>query len=120
MRRSCGDRRGFRDHHRSGGAGWRILLAVKPVRRRTAVVAAAGVLVARKAAELRRLGTPAAVQTTTAPAPGPLDGATAGWTVKADGRITDLAVLPGRGEVVYVEELAHRSWRATAVDAHTG
>jgi len=120
--------RRWRDHPRSGGAGWRILLAVKPVRRRTAVIAAAvvvavavpGVVVARQAAELRRLGTPATVRTTAAPAPPPLDGASAGWTVKADGRITDLAVLPGRGEVVYVEEVAHRSWRATAVDARTG
>jgi outer membrane protein assembly factor BamB len=103
-------------------------LTVKPVRRRTAVIAAVvvvavaapGAVVAGKVAGLRRLGTPVTVQTTPAPAPGPLAGDRAGWTAKADGRITDLAVLPGRGEVVYVEALAQRSWRATAVDAHTG
>jgi outer membrane protein assembly factor BamB len=78
-----------------------------------------GIFVAGKAAGLRRLGTPVHVVTTDAPAPGPLT-ATEGFTVKADGRVTDLAVLPDRGEVVYVEEVAHRSWRATAVDARTG
>ena len=31
-----------------------------------------------------------------------------------------MAVVPARGLVVYVEEVAHRSWRATAVDASTG
>jgi outer membrane protein assembly factor BamB len=40
--------------------------------------------------------------------------------VPAKGRVTDAVVLPSRGEVIYVEEVAHRSWRATAVDAHTG
>ena len=103
-------------------------VAVNAPRRRTAVIAGIvvvalagpGLFVAGKVASLRRLGTPVHAQTTAAPAPGPLDGASAGWTVKADGRITDLAVLPGRGEVVYVEELAHRAWQATAVDAHTG
>jgi outer membrane protein assembly factor BamB len=101
---------------------------VHALRRRpvlTAVVvvlalAVPGLFVAGKAAGLRRLGTPVGEQTTSAPAPAALDDGKVGWTVKADGRITDLAVLPGRGEVVYVEELARRSWRATAVDAHTG
>ena len=78
-----------------------------------------GLFVAGKVAGLRRLGTPARATTTAAPAPAPLGGQV-GWTVRADGRITDLAVLPGRGEVLYVEEVAHRSWRATALDAHTG
>jgi len=59
---------------------------------------------------------------TDAPAPAPLaaDGPSVRWTVKADGRITDVAVLPGKGLVIYVEEVGRRSWRATAVDAHTG
>jgi outer membrane protein assembly factor BamB len=84
-----------------------------------------GLFVARKVAGLGRLGTPASVVTTDAPAPGPLPPAagpagTTLWRVAAQGRVTDAAILPARGEVIYVEEVAHRSWRATAVDAHTG
>jgi outer membrane protein assembly factor BamB len=79
----------------------------------------AGVFVADKAEGLRQLGTPVRLVTAGTPAPAPLGG-TNGFAVKADGRLTDLAVLPGRGEVVYVEEVAHRVWQATAVDAHTG
>jgi outer membrane protein assembly factor BamB len=94
-----------------------------------------GLFVAREAAGLRRLGTPVHAVTAgaTAPAPLPLGtsasgpagapgvpGGTSGWTVKADGRLADLAVIPSLGEVIYVEEVAYRSWRATAVDAHTG
>ncbi|HEY0398421.1 MAG TPA: PQQ-binding-like beta-propeller repeat protein [Acidimicrobiia bacterium] len=89
------------------------------------------VFVARKAAGLRRLGTPASVVTTAAPAPAPLTAAagpaggtatqpTTLWTVPSQGRVTDAAIVPALGEVIYVEEVAHRSWRATAVDAHTG
>jgi outer membrane protein assembly factor BamB len=33
--------------------------------------------------------------------------------------VTDVAVLPSLGLVIYVEEVAHRSWKATAVDART-
>jgi outer membrane protein assembly factor BamB len=82
-------------------------------------VVGSGVFVAEKADGLRQLGTPVHQVTTAAPPPAPLGG-TNGFVIKADGRLTDLAVLPGRGEVVYVEEVAHRVWRATAVDAHTG
>jgi len=82
-------------------------------------IVGAGVFVAGKADGLRRLGTPLRQVTTDAPPPAPLGG-TKGFAVTADGRLTDLAVLPGRGEVVYVEEVAHRVWQATAVDAHTG
>jgi outer membrane protein assembly factor BamB len=82
-------------------------------------VAVPGVFVAGKAAGLNRLGTPVRAVTTSAPRPAPLGG-TNGWVVKADGRVADLAVLPGLGEVIYVEEVAHRLWRATAVDARTG
>jgi len=78
-----------------------------------------GIFVARKAAGLGRLGTPVHETTTDAPPPGPLRG-TDGWAVKADGRLTDVAILPNRGEVIYVEEVAPRVWRATAVDAQTG
>ncbi len=96
-------------------------------------VIGAGVFVADKAEGLRRLGTPVRKVTTAAPAPAPLrlaptavspitpiGAGTTGWAKTADGRLTDLAVLPGRGEVVYVEEVAHRVWQASAVDAHTG
>lgn len=83
------------------------------------VLAVPGGLVARKANGLRRLGTPVRQVTTDAPAPGALSG-NVGWVVKAEGRITDVAVVPARGLVVYVEEVARRSWRATAVDARTG
>jgi outer membrane protein assembly factor BamB len=84
-------------------------------------LAVPGVFAVRKAAGLRRLGTPVHRVTTESPSPGPLQpGATAGWTIKADGRITDVAVVPTRGLVVYVEEVARRSWRATAVDASAG
>ena len=82
-------------------------------------VALPGVFVAGKAAGLDRLGTPVHEVTTDAPPPAPLGG-TNGWAVKADGRLSDLAVLPGRGEVIYVAEVARRVWRATAVDARTG
>jgi outer membrane protein assembly factor BamB len=87
----------------------------------------AGLLGARTAAGLGRLGTPASVVTTDVPAPGPLPpaagpaaGRTTLWSVQAKGRVTDAAIVPALGEVIYVEEVAHRSWRATAVDAHTG
>ena|GEM_PF-5339974 len=83
------------------------------------IVVGAGVFVAGKVQGLRRLGTPVRLVTARTPAPGPLGG-TDGFAVKADGRLTDLAVLPGRGEVVYVEEVARRVWQATAVDARTG
>jgi outer membrane protein assembly factor BamB len=101
-------------------------------RRRVAVIVAVvllaaavpGALVARKAAGLRRLGTPVRLVTSTAPPPAPLDtgpgAAPIHWTITPEGRITDVAVLPAKGLVVYVEEVSHRSWRATAVDAHTG
>jgi outer membrane protein assembly factor BamB len=112
---------------------------IAPRRRLTAVigilvlaVVLPGLFVARKAAGLRRLGTPIHAVTTDAAAPAPLPlgpstsgpagapGAPGGWTVTADGRLADLAVVPSRGEVIYVEEVAYRSWRATAVDARTG
>ena len=85
-------------------------------------LAAPGLFAVRKVSGLRQLGTPVRQVTSNAPAPGPLQpgGAPIRWTVKADGRVTDVAVLPSRGLVVYVEEVARRSWRATAVDAHTG
>jgi outer membrane protein assembly factor BamB len=101
---------------------------VNPSRRRIVAVVAVlafavpAVLAARKATTLRRLGTPVSRITTDVPAPAPLAG-TVGWTVKPEGRagrITDVAVLPATGLVVYVEEVARRSWRATAVDAATG
>ena len=81
-----------------------------------------GVFVARKVAGLRQLGTPVRQVTTDAPAPValPAAGAPVGWTVRSDGRVTDVAVLPARGLAIYVEEVAHRSWKATAVDARTG
>jgi len=81
-----------------------------------------GVFVARKAAGLRQLGTPVRQVTTNAPVPAalPAAGAPVRWTVRSDGRVTDVAVLPARGLVIYVEEVAHRSWKATAVDARTG
>ena len=82
-------------------------------------LAATGAFAAQEAEGLGRLGTPVRQVTAAAPPPAPLGG-TNGFMVKADGRLTDLAVLPGRGEVVYVEEVAHRVWRATAVDARTG
>jgi outer membrane protein assembly factor BamB len=93
------------------------------------VLAAAAVLVGvpgfvavRKAAVLRQLGTPVHQLSSDAPVPAPLpaDGDPIHWTVRPDGRVTDVAVLPARGLVVYVEEVARRSWRATAVDARTG
>jgi outer membrane protein assembly factor BamB len=86
------------------------------------VLAVPGALAARKAAGLRRLGTPVHQESTTAPAPAalPAEGDPIRWTVRSEGRVTDVAVLPARGLVIYVEEVAHRSWRATAVDARTG
>src|SRR5688572_31200765 len=89
---------------------------VTPSRRRlvaaltVVVLAVPLVFAARKASTLRRLGTPVHRVTTDAPAPPPLTG-TAGWTVKPEGRagrITDVAVLPARGLVVYVEEVGRR------------
>jgi hypothetical protein len=74
----------------------------------------------RKAAGLRRLGTPVEEVTTAASAPAPLGAEQVGWQVRADGRIVDVAVVPAVGEVIYVEEVARRRWRATAVDARTG
>jgi outer membrane protein assembly factor BamB len=96
---------------------WRVFLAVAAV-----LVAVPGFFVVGKVADVRRLGTPVRQVTSTAPPPGPLQpGATAiRWTVTAGGRITDAAVLPELGLVIYVEEVARRSWRATAVDARTG
>ena len=97
---------------------WPILVAVAVV-----VLGLPGVVVARKAGTLGRLGTPVRLVTSDASAPAPLPaagGEPIDWKVKAEGRLTDLAVLPSLGLVVYVEEVAHRSWRATAVDARTG
>jgi outer membrane protein assembly factor BamB len=97
---------------------WPVLLAVAVV-----VVGLPGVVVARKAGSLRQLGTPVRLVTSDAPAPAPLPasgGEPINWTVRSDGRVTDVAVLPSLGLVIYVEEVAHRSWRATAVDARTG
>jgi outer membrane protein assembly factor BamB len=85
----------------------------------TVALIGAGLFLAGKAHGLNQLGTPVRQVTTAEPSPGRLL-ATKGFAVKADGRLTDLAVLPGRGEVVYVEEVAHRVWQATAVDARTG
>ena len=81
-----------------------------------------GAFAVRKIAGLRRLGTPVRHVTSDAPAPAPLQpgGGPIQWTATAEGRVTDVAVLPARGLVIYVEEVARRSWRATAVDAHTG
>lgn len=88
------------------------------------ILAVPGLFAVRKLAGVRRLGTPVRQMTATSPAPAPLPSgpgaAKVGWTVKADGRITDAAVLPKLGLVVYVEEVARRTWRATAVDARTG
>ena len=80
-----------------------------------------GGFVARKVLGLRQLGTPVRVVTSDAPAlaPLPAGGDPIHWTVKSEGRVTDVAVLPSRGLVIYVEEVAHRSWKATAVDART-
>ena len=87
-------------------------------------LAVPGVFAARKVAGLRLLGTPVRHVTSDAPAPAPLrpGGEPIHWTAEpaAGGRFTDVAVLPARGLVIYVEEVAHRSWKATAVDAHTG
>jgi outer membrane protein assembly factor BamB len=94
---------------------WLVLLVL-------VVLVLPGAFAARKATGLRRLGTPVRIVTSGGPAPAALDpgGPPVHWTVKADGRITDVAILPGRGLVIYVEEVGLRSWRATAVDAHTG
>ena len=96
---------------------WPVLLAVAVV-----VLGLPGVVVARKAATLRQLGTPVRLVTSDAPAPAPLPagGDPIHWTVRPVGRVIDVAVLPARGLVIYVEEVAHRSWKATAVDARTG
>ncbi len=96
---------------------WRVIVAVAVV-----VLAVPGLVAARKVAGVRRLGTPVRQVTASGPAPAPLQPGTdrVGWTVKAEGRITDAAVLPKLGLVIYVEEVARRSWRATAVDARTG
>ena len=81
-----------------------------------------GALAIRKVSVLRQLGTPVRQVSTDAPAPPPLpDGVDPiHWTVRSEGRVTDVAVLPARGLVIYVEEVARRSWKATAVDARTG
>lgn len=105
----------------------------RPRRSRLPVVlalAAVGVLVvfvALKVATLFKLGTPARVQATAAPAPPPIDegGAAAGplhrlWSAAGQGRVVDSGLLAGRGEVLFSEELAHRSWRVRALDARTG
>lgn len=88
------------------------------------VLAVPGVFAVRKVAGVRRLGTPVRQVTSTAPAPAPLPSgpgaAKVGWRVETDGRITDAAVLPRLGLVVYVEEVTRRTWKATAVDARTG
>jgi len=97
----------------------RPLIAIVAVVAVTVALVGAGVFVAGTAQGLSRLGTPVRLVTARTPAPGPLAG-TDGFAIRADGRLTDLAVLPGRGEVVYVEEVAHRVWQATAVDARTG
>ena len=78
--------------------------------------------VAREVATVRRLGTPVRQVTSEEPAPAPLapGDSSIRWTAKADGRVTDAAVLPHLGLVIYVEEVARRSWRARAVDARTG
>jgi outer membrane protein assembly factor BamB len=97
---------------------WPVLLAVAVV-----VLGLPGIVVARKAGVLRQLGTPVRVVSSGAPAPAPLPaagGEPINWTVRSDGRLTDVAVLPSLGLVIYVEEVARRSWRATAVDARTG
>src|SRR5918992_3122777 len=95
---------------------WPVLLAVAVV-----VLGLPGVFVARKAIGQRQLGTPVRLVTSDAPTPAPLPagGDPINWTVKSEGRVTDVAVLPSLGLVVYVEEVAHRSWKATAVDART-
>ena len=79
-------------------------------------------VVVREVAAVRRLGTPIRQVTSDGPAPAPLaPGDTSiRWTANADGRITDAAVLPRLGLVMYVEEVARRSWRTRAVDARTG
>jgi outer membrane protein assembly factor BamB len=97
---------------------WPIFLAVAVV-----VLGLPGVVVARKAAALRLLGTPVDEVFSAAPAPEPLPAAGGDriqWRVRSAGRVTDVAVLPALGLVFYVEEVAHRSWKATAVDARTG
>jgi outer membrane protein assembly factor BamB len=106
----------------SGHAGgvsrrWPVLVVVAAV-----VVGLPGVVAARKAAGLRELGTPVRQVTSEAPAPAalPAAGDQVGWNVRSEGRVTDVAVLPSRGLVIYVEEVAHRSWQATAVDARSG
>lgn len=78
--------------------------------------------VGREVAAARRLGTPLRTVTSAAPPPAPLPpGETSiRWTAEADGRITDAAVLPKLGLVLSVEEVAQRSWRASALDARTG
>ena len=99
----------------------------RPRRRRLGVVAVVVLLlpalvVAREVADVRRLGTPVRHVTSTAAAPAPLPTGDSGvrWTARADGRITDAAVLPELGMVLYVEHAAQRFWRARAVDARTG
>ena len=95
---------------------WPVLLALAVV-----VLALPGVVVARKAGSLRQLGTPVRLVSSDAPAPAPLPAAgdPINWTIRSDGRVTDVAVLSSLGLVIYVEEVAHRSWKATAVDART-
>ncbi|HYH50352.1 MAG TPA: PQQ-binding-like beta-propeller repeat protein [Acidimicrobiia bacterium] len=99
----------------------------RPRRRRLVVAAVVAVLlpalfVAREVVDVRRLGTPVRQVTSTAAPPAPLVPGDTGvrWTVKADGRISDAEVLPKLGLVIYVEHVAQRSWRASALDAHTG
>ena len=96
---------------------WPVLVVVAVV-----VLGLPGVVVARKVSGLRQLGTPARLVGTDAAAPAPLPvtgGDRINWSIESEGRVTDVAVLPSRGLVIYVEEVAHRSWKATAVDART-
>lgn len=96
---------------------WPVLVAVAVV-----VLGLPGVVVARKVSGLRQLGTPVRLVSSDAPAPAPLPaagGEPINWTVRSEGRVTDVAVLPSLGLVIYVEEVAQRSWKATAVDART-
>ena len=96
---------------------WPVLVVVAVV-----VLGLPGVVVARKVSGLGQLGTPARLVGTDAAAPAPLPvtgGDRISWSIQSEGRVTDVAVVPSRGLVIYVEEVAHRSWKATAVDART-
>jgi outer membrane protein assembly factor BamB len=90
-----------------------------------ALLAVLAVPVGIKLARLRHLGKPLHVQTTDAPAPvalqapGPTGPPQRLW--RAGGRnVVDSALLDGRGQVLFSEEVAHRSWRVNALDARTG